>query len=469
MTDSLDALSLWLGQHPEWILLTIGITAFVESLAMIGVILPGIAVLYAATALAGNLDQPLLPCLIAAGAGAAAGDLISFFLGRYAHPVALKHWPFRQHPGLIRRGEQFIQRYGIPSVIVGRFVGPLRAVIPFVAGMLEMPSGRFIPISLLSSAFWAPVYIIPGYLIGQASQSPLPYPVQQEWLNLLLLAGITLGLGGMYLVHIWLHPQGETYRRWSHRLSWQHLQSPRSGEQPLAFALLLGASLIGFTLLTLILFSSDLLAPIDQGVNLLFARWRSMDGHPWAVGLTLLGDGTCLLGLSLIVSAGLWYCGDRTGAIHAGVAISLTLLLSQLIKFSLAVPRPADTSAFPASFAFPSAHSSGSSLFFILLATFIAQQIDYHKRWRAYAIAALPVALLGLSRLYLGVHWFSDVLAGILLGLAVTAACRISYSPRDRARSRPLPGWWLLGAALLWCTLYVGITLDAALIRYQPN
>ncbi len=469
MTDSIDALSLWLGQHPEWIVLTIGITAFVESLAMIGMLLPGIAVLYVATALAGNLDLALIPCLMAAGTGAAAGDLISFFLGRHAHPVALRHWPFRQHPGLIQRGEDFIRRYGIPSVVVGRFVGPLRAVIPFVAGMLEMPPRRFIPVSLLSSTFWAPVYIIPGYLIGQASQTALPYPVQQEWLNLLLLAAIMLGLGGMHLVHAGLHPHGETYRRWSSRLSWQHLQSPRSGEQPLAFALLLSASLIALTLLTLIRLNSELLTPIDQGVNLLFAQWRSADGHPWAVGLTLLGDGTCLLGLSLIASAGLWYSGDRAGATHWIAAAIVTLLLSQLLKFSLEIPRPADTSAFPASFAFPSAHSSAGSLFFTLLAAFIAQQIDYHKRWRIYALAALPVSLLGLSRLYLGVHWFSDVMAGVLLGLAITAACRISYSPRDRERSRPLPWRWLLGAALLWCTLYVGVSLDAALIRYQPN
>ncbi|WVM90805.1 VTT domain-containing protein [Halopseudomonas pachastrellae] len=77
---------------------------------------------------------------------------------------------FRRHPQWIDRGERFFRRYGWVSVVLGRFIGPIRPIIPLVAGMFDMPAWRFVAINLLSALVWAPAYLIPGYSAGRAAR-----------------------------------------------------------------------------------------------------------------------------------------------------------------------------------------------------------------------------------------------------------------------------------------------------------
>ncbi|OMH28457.1 DedA family protein [Motiliproteus sp. MSK22-1] len=169
MPELISDLIEWLNLHPQFITIAIASLAFIESLAMVGIVVPGISLLFATAALAGGANISLVYCLLAAMAGASTGDICSFFLGRYAHPWVLDHWPFKQHPEWVVRGELFFGRYGIYSVVIGRFIGPIRPVLPFVAGMLYMPPPRFIMVNLLSSMAWAPVYVMPGYLVGNSA------------------------------------------------------------------------------------------------------------------------------------------------------------------------------------------------------------------------------------------------------------------------------------------------------------
>lgn len=469
MSEWVTELSAWLGAHPEWIVLTIGITSFVESLAMVGVLVPGVAILYVASALAGDQADPALPCLLAAVAGAVAGDALSFFLGRYAHGPLLRRWPFDRHRQWLDRGERFIRRYGVPSVVIGRFVGPLRPVLPFVAGMLEMPPHRFIAVNLFSALLWAPVYILPGYLLGRLSLTELGHPGTPWRVNLALLAGVVAALALMALVHRWLEPGSRGYRALAGHLSWQWLQSPRSGERPLTSALLAGTALVGLLLLASTLVFSHSLAPVNQALNALFQQMRTPALDPWVTRLTLFGDLGNQIGLALIAAWALWRRGDRAGALAWLGGLALLVAGNFALKFGLAIPRPRMLEAYPHSYAFPSAHTSLNTLFFVTLAGFAAQRLSYRHRWWVYAPAALPVVAIGLSRLYLGVHWFTDVLGGILLALTVAGAMRVGYSRFDRPY-QPRPGLWLpLLLGLIWYAGYLYFNLDGALREYAPR
>jgi undecaprenyl-diphosphatase len=197
MTETLTTLIDWLSQHPQWIAAAIGITAFIEALAMIGVVIPGVAVLYGGAALAGSLGLSLWDCLLAAMVGAVIGDGLSFLLGRYAHQPLLRRWPFRQHPAWLHRGQAFIERHGAASIVIGRFVGPIRPVLPFVAGMLQLSPRRFVTINIAAAALWSPAYILPGYLFGHIGRVGLEQTANSGLLNLLLLgfiAGYTLSI-----------------------------------------------------------------------------------------------------------------------------------------------------------------------------------------------------------------------------------------------------------------------------------
>ncbi|MEH6814829.1 MAG: hypothetical protein V7677_20020, partial [Motiliproteus sp.] len=102
MTEFITLLTDWLSLHTQWISITIAALALLESLVMIGLIVPGIVLLFAVAALAGSAQTPIILCLVSAMAGAITGDLISFFLGRYAHPWALSSSLFRNHPDWIK-------------------------------------------------------------------------------------------------------------------------------------------------------------------------------------------------------------------------------------------------------------------------------------------------------------------------------------------------------------------------------
>ncbi|WP_207061659.1 VTT domain-containing protein [Motiliproteus sp. SC1-56] len=471
MTEYLTTLTTWLGQNPQWLAGAIALAAFVESLALVGVVVPGVAILYAAASLAGGSEVGLGTCLLAAVAGAAGGDGLSFLLGRHAHEPLLRRWPFRQHPGWLDRGERFIRRYGIPSVVIGRFVGPIRPVLPFVAGMLNMPPHRFFSANLLSALLWAPVYILPGYLLGRLAGSELSDPRNGGMLNLALLAVVVLGLGLMYGVHHWLRPSGPGEAQLRNRLGLDLLKSPRSGEQPIASGLLLVVSLTGLVLLILTLRHSSLLTPLDHAFYLVFQSLRNDALSPWVLGFTLAFSGWCLIGMTLLAAAFFWWRGDRPAALCLLLGQLATLAVALGARWLLDIQPPEPIAVILDDLAFPGVQAAGSTFLIVLLATFYAQQRPYHQRWISYGLAALPVLALGLARLYLGLNWISGVLGGILLGLCLVALARLGYSPLDRPkrRWRSSTGWLAAGLALSWLVICLSLELPPALASLQQG
>ena len=104
--------------------------------------------------------------LIAATVGAICGDGISFWLGRRYHREILSGWPLNNYPQLVARSEAFIARFGIASVFLARFTAVVRAFVPLLAGILNMPAGQFYVANILSALVWAPAHVFPGALLG---------------------------------------------------------------------------------------------------------------------------------------------------------------------------------------------------------------------------------------------------------------------------------------------------------------
>ncbi|MGB6349484.1 MAG: DedA family protein [Pseudolabrys sp.] len=142
--------------------------AFGESLAFISLLIPAWGALVAIGALIGPSGINFWPVWIAGSFGAAFGDWISYWIGLKLEYTVAKVWPLSRHPDLIPRGEIFMRKWGIPGIFVGRFFGPLRASVPLIAGIFEMPFWRF-QIANFSSAFvWAAVLLTIGDAISKA-------------------------------------------------------------------------------------------------------------------------------------------------------------------------------------------------------------------------------------------------------------------------------------------------------------
>jgi membrane protein DedA with SNARE-associated domain len=154
--------------HSDWAAAVMFITAFGESFAFVSLLFPGTTVLIAAGTLLSGGTLPYASILVSAILGAVLGDSVSYWLGRRFGGGIARIWPFTRHPELLPRGIEFFERHGGKSVFIGRFFGPIRAVIPLAAGVMRMPRGRFWFANVTSALVWAPMLLFAGDLAGEA-------------------------------------------------------------------------------------------------------------------------------------------------------------------------------------------------------------------------------------------------------------------------------------------------------------
>ncbi len=140
--------------------------AFSEAIPIIGTVVPGSTLIVAISALAIEADISPWLLLVAATLGAILGDGTSFWLGQRCHRQILQRWPLNQFPQLIARSEAFFNRYGAASVFLARFTAVVRAFVPLIAGIVQMPARQFYLANILSAIVWAPAHVFPGVVFG---------------------------------------------------------------------------------------------------------------------------------------------------------------------------------------------------------------------------------------------------------------------------------------------------------------
>ena len=151
MTSLFSSAVGFLTTHPYTAYLAVFALALSESIPIIGLVVPGTAVILALSALVPSGVLVLWPLLIAATLGAIAGDGISFWLGHRYHREILSLWPLNRRPELIERSEAFFVGHGDKSVFLARFTPGVRAFVPLLAGMLGMSVGRFYAVNVASA------------------------------------------------------------------------------------------------------------------------------------------------------------------------------------------------------------------------------------------------------------------------------------------------------------------------------
>ncbi len=158
---------LWLKDNPEWIALGVFGAAFIESFALIGVIIPGVVLLAVISGMAASTLHVFELILIAYVASFLA-DILSFVLGTRISKSIDNLWPFNKYPNLLVRGRGFVKRFGILGIFVGKFIGPIRPLLPITAGSLGMNFKYFLTVEIFSSFLWALLYTVPGYYAGKS-------------------------------------------------------------------------------------------------------------------------------------------------------------------------------------------------------------------------------------------------------------------------------------------------------------
>ncbi len=483
----LELITDWITSNPGWAGWIVFVIAMGESLAVVGLFVPGVVLMFVIGALVGGGMMELWPTLAWAAAGAVVGDGISYWIGRHYHEQLRAVWPFSRYPALIDKGEVFFRRHGGKGVLLGRFVGPVRPIIPVVAGMMDMPAGRFFLINVLSALLWAPAYILPG-VVFSSSLSVATEVAGRLAVMMVLLLAVLFVTGWLMRRLFWLlqpraNPIISSILAWSHRHPWfggvaGALLDPAHPEaRGLA---ILSSVLFAAVTVSVLLFAaiqeSQLLGNLDLLVFNALQELRT----PWVdqvmVLVTWFGGLQAIGALLLAVAGWLGWQRQWRALIHLLTVAVCTEVMVLVLKAMTAIERPVPVYQGANAFSFPSGHTAMSAAVYGMLAIIIAGMLPVARRWLVYGVAAMVAVLVGFSRLYLGVHWLSDVLGGFVLGVAWAALVGIGYRRHLQPSSGQLPhrtttarGYVaVVGGAVLVAGFWGTVWLDQEMKRYAP-
>jgi membrane protein DedA with SNARE-associated domain/membrane-associated phospholipid phosphatase len=403
-------------------------------LESLGVPLPGETALLTASAYAAAGHLSIVGVIAAAAVGAVLGDAGAYWIGRTGGLALVRRYGrlFRIADAKLERAQEFFRRHGGKTVFFGRFVSLLRMVAALLAGVTRMPYGRFTLYNVAGGVCWSILFGSLGYAFGRHLPQ-LEHAIGQAGALVVLLAALLVAL---ILAGRWVANNAAEIRAWATR------QPKASSFVARRFALTeyLGLHLtigLGLSLGALWLFGGiaedvihhDPLTQFDLTIAHGFHRRVSPMGVALAKGMSLLGSpdfiaawGLVVVGL-LLVRRQYLLLGGWVAALAAGGLLDVAL--------KMVFHRTEPTWGW----SFPSGHAMGSLVAYGMLAYLLVRKARRRRqRLGIIAGAALLIASIGLSRMYLGVHYFSDVIGGYAAGVVWLAAC---ISGLEIVRRRP--------------------------------
>ncbi|MDH5822935.1 VTT domain-containing protein [Luteimonas sp. RD2P54] len=478
MTDAwFDSILAWISAHPVAAGGLIFLIAFLDSLVVLGIVVPALPLLFAVGTLIGlgHIDGGY--AIACAAAGAFAGDALSFWVGRRWGAQMHAHWPFRRYPQLLERGETLFRRHGSKSILIARYVGAVRPFVPAIAGMLRMPLRRYVPVSLFAAASWSAAFLAPGWLFG-ASYDAVAAVADRLALVLGAMLAV-MALAWASVLYTWRWFDGHANALLARALKWTRahprlgryaaaLIDPNRPESPslaILAACLLAIAWAWFALLTTVLMRGEPLM-LDRSVYEFMVSLRNPLADRMLAGLASIGDAAVLVPAAGLATLWLLWRRRWIAAAHWLAALAFGLVLTTVLERLIDMPQPPTAHL---GFGFPSMAVTMTTIAFGFFAVLIARELPGRSRVWPYLVAGVVVALLGFSRIYLGAHWLSDVVGGLLLGIVWLLALGIAYR-RHVARSfwmRPL-AWVFYGCFALAAAWHAPRAVDPLLASFTP-
>ena len=437
--------------NPEWALVIIFLIAMGEALLIIGLFVPSTAVLVGAGVLVGTGHLGFWPVILATAIGCIVGDQISYWAGRLFGERLKTMWPLHLYPQLVAKGEDFVRVHGGKSIAIGRFVPGVKSVVPGIVGMFGMNQLFFIFVNVTSGIFWSFAHVVPGVLIGQGlafagELSGRLLVVLLVLLVLLALAGyvIRLAAAGVspFLNH--LLARVSAWARKKRGRSWQRFARAVSPENPrsvliVLFAAIVFTGVIALANLGLRAASGNAVSNMDVSIASLMRESRNAPADEIMTVITMMGDTLVMTALALAILGWLVWHKAYRAAWAAGIAIVAAKCFELAVKYGIQRARPMELSYSGASaFSFPSGHATMAAVIFGILAVLVSHSMGRWGRAVVYAVCGVLVVAIAYSRVYLGAHWFSDVLAGLVFGVVMMAAFGVAIEAIPPRRIKPL-------------------------------
>ena len=412
----------------------------------------------------------LIPTLFWATLGAFCGDILSYWIGAHYNERLVGIWPFSRYPRLLTKGKNFFHKHGGKSVILGRFFGPARNLVPLIAGLMNMRLSRFLFACIPSAMLWSFVYMVPGILIGALSLE-LPPALATQFV-LTVLAIIVL----MWLLFIIIQGSFKkiaiTVDRWM-AACWSYFlkhkntlwipalldesHGPRAHKQlTLAIFALICLALFAWVFICVI--AEVGLVHLNVPLFELFRSLRIPMVDNFMIAVTLLGDKYVLLPAACLIFVGLLWRRYIWAGLHGFGIVIISAGLVELMKRIYFFPRPSGLLNQALSSSFPSGHVVLALSVYGFLAMLLAQNLSHSKRKIIYVITTALILAVAISRLYLDAHWFTDVLGGVFLGLTCILLVTLSYRRIPHLPVTDKRFIWTSPAVILMVWLAYGVT-----------
>ena len=453
-SDYIQPLTIWLHTHSNWALFITFFISFCESLAVIGTIVPGSLAMTAIGILAGSGVMRIDLTLIAAILGAIAGDSASFLLGYLFRDRISNIWPFTRYPHWIAYGKAFFDRWGSASVLIGRFFGPMRSIIPVIAGMLHMKQWQFLIANTLSAIGWSVLYVCPGILIGAAS-TELSTKSTSRLFGLLVVTLVLIWMVGVLIK--WLMTRVPPLLRFYLNACWvwlkrhpryrylAHILPPisESNHYPTAgLSLLLLLSSFVFLLIIALLYHGSVVTNLNHQLFLFFQSLRSPLFDSFFVIIRLIIGPLPLYSLTLCLFVVTAFHRDWRTLYYWFSLAFISYLLPLVVTKIIAMPNPLEAH----SLLFLDVPLSYLTSLFVFYLLYIG-----HCCHKLVQIALLLLLYLGgIAILYLGDNLLSAVIASYLLGSIIGIAHWMVYRRhKQQHKSSPITVFLTLLMVLL--------------------
>jgi len=438
----------------KWTYLAVGILAFLETGAFIGLVAPGETTVIVGGLVAGQGQISLLALIAIVWTCAVLGDLTSYALGRrLGRDFMVRHGGrVKITEERLEQVEAFFERRGGMTILIGRFVGLVRAIAPFIAGASRMPLRKFIPYDVLGAGLWATTFCVLGYVFWRS------FDQLTAWVSRGLFAfgvAVAVIVGIVFLVRLQRSPELQRKTKaWIAaqleqpllrpvapylRAGWQRVVRPaaRTSQAPVRFVadrftpgelglevttLLALAAVGSFTFVALAdALDERVLLPFDRAAfdvaDGLYAR-PIKDVLVWVTAL-----GAFAVVAPVVAATTLWAAARRRflDAAFLPLAFLLTWAAVQVAKAALDRPRPSGAHVLTEGMAYPSGHAANAVAWVACAVVLVRGGAGFATRFAAVTAAIVLVVAVALTRIYLRAHYLSDVQGGLGLATAIFA------------------------------------------------
>ncbi len=433
---------------------------FIVGLESLGVPLPGETALVTASAFAARGHLSIVGVVLTAIAGAILGDNGGYWIGRKGGTALVHRYGqfLRLDDSALARVHAFFDQHGTKTVFIGRFIAVLRTWAAIFAGAGAMRYGVFMFYNALGAIVWAVIFGSLGYAFGR-NLPVLEHYVGQASMALVLLAALVVLLAlswrryGASGSSVWAHAQA-AWIRWRESSlggriarkfprAWTFVAARVTPGEYLGLHLTVGllislSSLWLFGAITEDVLHHDPLTVFDTTLLAAIRANATPTGDRIATIVSLLGSPGAM---AILAAFGAIFLAIRRDWLSLGVwlpAFVGAMLLTEALKRVIQRPRPDGAASLlhGVSYSFPSGHTIGSIVGYGMLAYLVLTESRHTTATRTAVVlfaTFLLIVAIALSRLYLGVHYFSDVIGGFAAGLLWLSAC---VSGMDVVRGR---------------------------------